>query len=167
MDFIGTAASIVTVIGGAAGVIAWRRRHLPKTLLRPPVEAFEILPFGFIIDLFHLPPSVRVELYVINYTRRSLHLTQLTLGLYATGAPGLARLELVQEFPVPPRRSMLVVCTRHLADTEARAIALPINAMPVSGSVDFVARAKSGGREYTVRTDNRLRIEGGIHPPAG
>lgn len=148
MDVLGAAASLVTVVGGVAGAVAWRRKRLAKTQVPPPVEAFEILPFGFRIDLFHSPPSAEVELYVVNYTRKMLQLTELKLGLYASGAPGLSHLELVQEFPLSPRRSMLVTCRRNLTDTEAKAITLPPNFMPVSGAVDFVARARSGRREF-------------------
>jgi hypothetical protein len=169
IDPLATAASVVTVAGGIAGLVAWRRKRKRDAVAvgHQPIEVFEVRPLSFKIDLFKAPPFVEVELYAINYSRRRLTLTELEVThLSVAGCPPLEQIHLVQEFLLEPRRSTLVSCRRHLADSEARSVTAPRVAMPVTGSVSLVARAKHAGREFTFGSVVAQRIEGGIQVPA-
>lgn len=167
MDPFATSASIVTVAGGIASLVAWRRRRKPATASAPQAEAFELLPNGFMIDLLHSPPSVQVDFYAINYLDKQLTLIDLKAALFPNVGAALPHIQAAREFMLPVRRAVIISCRRSIADTEARSFQVPLTPMPVSGSVEIIARAAVGRRTYVLAPTHRLAVAGGIQQPAG
>jgi hypothetical protein len=117
---LGAGASVVTVVGGIAAALRWRRT---KRQTKPPLypQEFELFPIRFEVSVGPgNVPTVVVTLRAVNYLRRPLTLTSVRIPyLQISGMPTLSDVESPDDYDVPKQSSREVYCRRNLQDSEA------------------------------------------------
>src|SRR5438105_3875622 len=120
IDWIGGAASVVTVLGGGAAVAAWlKRRSQSATPVaeRHPHQGLQVWPIHYLIQLGGDIPNVEIALLAINYLRKPLDLRELKIGRFnAGGLPALDNIPLLTEIALEPKSARVVHCSRRLVD---------------------------------------------------
>ena len=165
-DPIGTTASALTIADKVSSVVRWLLKRLRRAPAEPPrhepAHDFEIRPVTFSIDLLQAIPSVELRYYAINHLSCDLMLHEIKITRFQlSGGPTIEQIPLLQDFLIPPKNTVMVVCRRNLLDSEARAVVGTISSKV--GSFSLVARAKHGRREYTYGPVTSIWIEGWIN----
>ena len=117
---LAAAASVVTVVKGAAGLRAWLRERAASNP-RPRPQEFELIPIRFEVSVGPgNVPSIVVTLKAINYLRRSLSLNTIRVRyLHIGSAPILSEIGSLDDYDIPGQCSREVYCRRNLQDSEA------------------------------------------------
>lgn len=156
----------VGVAALSALITVWRRKRARRIFAGPPIRhphaGLEVKPVHYLINLTRAVPDVEVELLAINYLSRPIALREVKITRLSAGSlPVLDNIPLAHEVTLEPRSSLLVYCTRPLADAEARAAATARH-HTFGGAVSIVVRGMVRGKEVSYGPATALKIDGTV-----